>query len=63
MSQCTSQFNDNLIGNNAAIIATDNAKNNVNFIYVNPIQFFNDGRGGDIYLDISLNPDDGLILL
>ena len=47
------QVNDNIIGNNAAVLLTDNAQNTVNFLYVNPIQFFNNGRAGDIYLNIN----------
>ncbi|GAB5471788.1 MAG: hypothetical protein Kilf2KO_48180 [Rhodospirillales bacterium] len=58
-----SQINDNVVGNNAAILLTDNAQSTVNFLYLNPIQFFNDGRAGDIHLDITLDQDDGLVLL
>ncbi|MEM1130004.1 MAG: hypothetical protein AAGH83_05705 [Pseudomonadota bacterium] len=53
------EISGNVVGNNAAILLTDNAKSTVNFLYVNPIQFFNDGRGGDIYLDVTLDPDQG----
>ena len=57
------EFNDNVIGNNAAVLLTDDAQSTVNFLYVNPIQFFNDGRAGDIYLNISLDPDAELVVL
>ncbi len=57
------QFNNNVIGNNAAILLTDNAQSTVNFLYVNPIQFFNGGRGGDIHIDITVNEEDGFFFL
>lgn len=56
------QITDNVIGNNAAILLTDNAQNTVNFLYVNPISFFNADRGGDIYLNITLDEDDGFFI-
>ncbi|MEO1200520.1 MAG: hypothetical protein AAFX39_15035 [Pseudomonadota bacterium] len=49
------EINGNIIGNNAAILLTDEAQSTVNFLYINPIQFFNDGRGGDITLNITLD--------
>lgn len=54
---------DNLIGNNAAVLLTDNAQSTVNFLYVNPIEFFNNGRGGDIHLNISMGADDAFHIL
>lgn len=57
------EINDNVIGNNAAILLTDNAQNTVNFLYINPIQFFNDGRAGDIHLDITLGAGDEFFVL
>jgi hypothetical protein len=57
------QVNDNVVGNNAAILLTDNAQSTVNFLYINPIQFFNDGRGGDIHLNISLDAGDEFHIL
>lgn len=57
------QFNDNVIGNNAAILMTDDAQSTVNFLYINPIQFFNDGRAGDIHLNITLEPGDEFHIL
>lgn len=56
------QITDNVIGNNAAILLTDNAQSTVNFLYVNPINLLNAGRSGDIYLDITLDEDDGFYI-
>lgn len=56
------QITDNVIGNNAAILLTDNAQSTVNFLYVNPINFFNADRGGDIFLNIALDEDDGFFI-
>lgn len=57
------EINGNVIGNNAAILLTDEAQSTVNFLYINPIQFFNDGRGGDITLNITLDEGSEFFIL